>query len=240
MKIAEIVSTKLSSQISKEAHKSKVKHYTLRDYETVIEKIEQNAFEYVNGMIYWRYSQKILPAVIVDFILDNKYDEDIFSQLLAHYELMGHTKNHSKIAANLNMELAKQLDSEDFLVRMEDPKLEIPDKKKSRIADIVISSSKHELFTKNHRLQNPLVLIEIASPATSEVDKTDKLKEYRSIESLQEYIMVEQEQISIEQYIRKAENKWETDTLNSGNLVLPSVKAKIAVDKIYRGVEIKK
>ena len=226
--------------MNKDIRKSKLKLYTLRDYEILTEKIEQNAFEYANGIIYWRYSQEKISNIIIDFILDNKYDEDIFSQLLAHYELMGHSKNHSKIAANLNMELAKQLDGEDFLVRMEDPKLEIPDKKKSRIADITVSSSKDELFTKNHRLQNPIVLIEIASPATAKVDKTDKLEEYRSIESLQEYIMVEQEQISVEQYVRKSENKWESSVLKSGNLLLPSLKVTVALDKIYRGVEIKK
>ena len=52
--------------------------------------------------------------------------------------------------------------------------------------------------------------------------------------------MVEQEQVGIEQYIRKSENKWESNTLQSGDLILPSVKVKIAIDKIYRGVEIKK
>ena len=41
-------------------------------------------------------------------------------------------------------------------------------------------------------LANPLVLIEVASASTSEVDRSKKLRAYAQIESLQEYWMVEQ------------------------------------------------
>ena len=41
-------------------------------------------------------------------------------------------------------------------------------------------------------LANPLVLVEVASSSTSEVDRSKKLRAYALIESLQEYWMVEQ------------------------------------------------
>ena len=51
-------------------------------------------------------------------------------------------------------------------------------------------------------LLNPTVIIEVLSPSTEAYDKGEKFENYKQIESLQEYLLVAQNQIKVEHYIR--------------------------------------
>lgn len=47
---------------------------------------------------------------------------------------------------------------------------------------------------------NPTVIIEILSPSTRDHDKGRKFRLYRDIESLQEYIVIDSEEIMVEKF----------------------------------------
>jgi Uma2 family endonuclease len=51
-------------------------------------------------------------------------------------------------------------------------------------------------------LLNPTVLVEVLSPSTEHYDSGLKFRHYRGIESLTDYILVDQDQVRIEQYTR--------------------------------------
>ncbi len=53
----------------------------------------------------------------------------------------------------------------------------------------------------------PLLIVEVISESTEKIDRTVKLNEYRSISSLQYYIIVEQNNCFVEIYIREGE-RW--------------------------------
>ena len=57
-------------------------------------------------------------------------------------------------------------------------------------------------------LLNPVVIVEVLSPSTETYDRGLKLQYYRTIASLQDYILVEQNEIRIEQYTRQENNLW--------------------------------
>lgn len=57
-------------------------------------------------------------------------------------------------------------------------------------------------------LLNPTVIFEVLSPSTEYYDRGVKFQQYRTIESLQDYILVAQNQISIEQYTRGQAHTW--------------------------------
>ncbi len=57
-------------------------------------------------------------------------------------------------------------------------------------------------------LLNPTVIVEVLSPSTERYDRGAKFQNYRSIESLRDYILVAQDQIRIEQYTRGETGKW--------------------------------
>lgn len=88
-------------------------------------------------------------------------------------------------------------------------------------------------------LLNPKVIFEILSPSTEAYDRGIKLRHYRSIESLQDYILVSQDQIHIEQYTRGESNVWTFRDYQSTDetLLIPSIGVSLSLARIYERIE---
>lgn len=56
-------------------------------------------------------------------------------------------------------------------------------------------------------LLNPTVIIEVLSPSTETYDRGEKFEDYKQIESLKEYVLVSQDKVLVEHYIRQ-ETEW--------------------------------
>lgn len=83
-------------------------------------------------------------------------------------------------------------------------------------------------------LLNPVVLIEVLSPATESYDRGENFAQYRTIASLKEYVLVSQKEVLVEHFRRQADGTWLLTVLGPGDrLRLPAVGAEIAVDEIY-------
>lgn len=228
--------------IQTEIKQPQISLYTWEEYEQICEKVgEGSPFEYAEGEIYWRYTQELLPIDLVDFILSPAYSWEKFLQLIESYNLMKSSKEHQIISANLTLQIAKQLDENKFRLRAESTEITIPNQRKTRIPDATLSTT-GEIFNEKNQLTNPIALIEIWSPSTEKIDKTDKLEEYRSIDSLQEYIMFSQDEAKAEQYIKKTKEKWENNLIEGleKTVEMPSVNVKLAMKKIHEGVGLKK
>lgn len=72
-----------------------------------------------------------------------------------------------------------------------------------------------------------------------QTDYIDKLREYKSLESLQEYIIVEQDKNYLVHYQRFSANEW-TETkieVNNDFLYLPTVAIRLEMQEIYADCE---
>jgi Uma2 family endonuclease len=87
-------------------------------------------------------------------------------------------------------------------------------------------------------LLNPAVIIEVLSESTERYDRGEKFAHYRKIESLREYILVAQDQVRVEQYVRHGEH-WtlsEIDDL-AGSLRIETLGCEVPLRDIYDRVE---
>jgi Uma2 family endonuclease len=57
-------------------------------------------------------------------------------------------------------------------------------------------------------LLNPTVIIEVLSPSTEKFDRGDKFIAYQKIASLQEYLLVAQDKMLVEHFIRQSDASW--------------------------------
>jgi len=57
-------------------------------------------------------------------------------------------------------------------------------------------------------LFNPLLLIEVLSESTESYDRGKKFQHYRSIESLEEYVLVAQDEARIEKFVKSGDGFW--------------------------------
>lgn len=89
-------------------------------------------------------------------------------------------------------------------------------------------------------LLNPRVIFEVLSPWTERYDRGLKLQHYRSIESLQDYILVSQDQVLIEQYTRGDSETWAFRDYHGleETLRIPSIGISLPLPGIYEGIDV--
>ncbi|NOQ34470.1 MAG: Uma2 family endonuclease, partial [Methylococcaceae bacterium] len=107
------------------------------------------------------------------------------------FTMAGGTPEHNQISGNLYAELNFALKKKDFRVYISDIKLWVPQKNSFLYPDVLIIKGEPELYNNSKDiLLNPVVIIEVLSDSTKDYDRNEKFAQYRSLESLQEYILV--------------------------------------------------
>jgi Uma2 family endonuclease len=84
-------------------------------------------------------------------------------------------------------------------------------------------------------LTNPTVLIEVLSKSTERYDRIAKSSYYRTLDSLAEHLLVAQDEIRLEQYIRQPDGQWLLFDYHSLNDVaeLKSIGCSLALREVY-------
>jgi Uma2 family endonuclease len=95
---------------------------------------------------------------------------------------------------------------------------------------------------KKDSLLNPKVIIEVLSKSTRLKDRNAKLDSYMSLESLTDYVLVEQDQMFVEHYIKTGEKDIRFRLLSApeDKLSLESISCEITLEEIYRDIEFSK
>ena len=88
-------------------------------------------------------------------------------------------------------------------------------------------------------LINPIVVIEVLSPSTEAYDRGEKSARYRQLESLQEYILISQDKVQVEHYLRQGK-QWVLSEFSTLENVFPlvSIGAELSLNQIYRFVDL--
>ena len=86
-------------------------------------------------------------------------------------------------------------------------------------------------------LLNPIVIVEVLSPSTEAYDRGDKFAHYRQLQSLQEYILVSQDKVRVDHYVRHAAQWVLTDFQKlEQQLPLTSIQCELPLQEIYERV----
>ena len=88
-------------------------------------------------------------------------------------------------------------------------------------------------------LINPQVIVEVLSTSTESYDRGEKFARHRQLESLQEYILISQNQVRVEHYLRQGK-QWVLSEFSALENMLPlvSIEAELSLNQIYRFVEL--
>ncbi len=86
-------------------------------------------------------------------------------------------------------------------------------------------------------LLNPRVVVEVLSPSTEADDRGEKFARYRQLASLQEYILISQDKVRVEHYLRQG-TQWISTEFRKLTDVLPltSINCTLPLRDIYRRV----
>ncbi len=83
------------------------------------------------------------------------------------------------------------------------------------------------------------MIAELLSKSTKGYDRDEKFAAYRTIPTLQEYILIDQYTIHIEQYFKTDNNQWIFSEFTDGNinLNLASISCQMILSDIYDKVD---
>jgi Uma2 family endonuclease len=86
---------------------------------------------------------------------------------------------------------------------------------------------------------NPLMIAEVLSKSTKDFDRGEKFLAYRTIPSFQEYLLIDQYTMHVEQYSKTENNKWIFSEYEDSDatISLSSVPFEIILSDIYDNVE---
>ena len=84
--------------------------------------------------------------------------------------------------------------------------------------------------------EQPVLLIEVASPSTARIDRGEKLNNYPQLPSLREYVIAEQDRRQVEIYRRR--DGWVREVLDPAQpLVLECVGLTVSMSEICRDID---
>ncbi len=84
--------------------------------------------------------------------------------------------------------------------------------------------------------EKPRLIVEVMSKTTRRMDKTTKLAAYKTLPSLQEYVLIEQDHVEIEIF-RRSQNWFAEHYFLGDELRLESIGLTVGVADIYRRVD---
>lgn len=153
------------------------------------------------------------------------------------FQMAGSSKEHNLITSNLIISLGNQLKKRNCQVYPPDMRVHIPKTGLFTYPDVSVVCGEAQLLPDGHldTLTNPILIIEILSPSTEGYDKGAKFDNYRSLESLHEYLLVSQDAKKIIRYTKQADGSWILMDFigDKTEIELFSIECSLTMDDVY-------
>lgn len=155
------------------------------------------------------------------------------------YAMAGAGEKHNRIAGNLFYHLRAAARGSGCGVFINDMKLRVDINDAFYYPDVLLTCQAKDTDPFFKRF--PCLVVEVLSPSTEAIDRREKLIAYRSLPSLQHYLLVAQDQRRIEWHSRDTAGRWLLTTLEHiGNLemVCDGLAARFTLDDVYEDVRL--
>jgi Uma2 family endonuclease len=188
-----------------------------------------------------------MPAEVQTLYTLEDYLEMEFHSKQRHYYFNGivgpmtyTSDDHGLIVANLIREIGVLTKETEFRVYPSDRMLFVPECQLNYYPDVMIVKGApefHEHSTKIHAPTNPMVIIEVLSDSTEGIDRVEKWRCYRKIDSLRQYLLIAQDKIFIDKYDRmKNTDKWENSYYDHPDQAIQIAGFDIKIKDIYHRI----
>lgn len=151
------------------------------------------------------------------------------------FEMPGASLEHNRIVGNLTIALGNAV-GDRCSVLPSDMRLFVPATGLYTYADVTLLSGEPDLTADNPpALTNPEAIFEVLSPSTESYDRGKKFENYRTIPSLQHYVLVAQDRVLVEHFSKQPAGGWLMQEARAGqSLHLPW--GEVPVQPFYRRV----
>lgn len=157
------------------------------------------------------------------------------------FAMGGATREHNLIAGNVFASLHRQLRQRPCEVYQNDLRVGVNSKRLYSYPDVIVMCGKPQFEDDQlDTLLNPTLIVEVLSKSTEEFDRGEKFRRYRTLASLQEYLLIAQQEYRLEQYSRQADGSWrlaEFEQLDD-RVTLASIDCQLLLADVYEKVTL--
>ena len=152
------------------------------------------------------------------------------------FAMAGASANHNWIVLNIGSHLREQLKSKPCRVYPSDLKLRVEATGLFTYPDLSIVCGEPRLESDHGDvLLNPVVLVEVLSDSTEAYYRGKKFEHYRTIPSLQHYVLITQDRHSIDCFTRSNGESWNLTSCKglSGKITLEAIECELLGSEVY-------
>ncbi|MEL6352212.1 MAG: Uma2 family endonuclease [Cyanobacteria bacterium J06627_28] len=154
--------------------------------------------------------------------------------------MTGGTPAHNRLAGALYALIWFELRKKPYTVFVTDQRLWLPTMNLYTYPDLMIMADPVVLKPgRKDTVINPMLIAEVLSDSTEAYDRNKKFEHFRTIETFQEYVLIDQYRPHVERYEKQTTNQW-LFTEYSGleaSFTLSSVGMDIALADLYEAIE---
>jgi Uma2 family endonuclease len=153
--------------------------------------------------------------------------------------MSGGSLNHNRIAKNISFAIDEMLAGQPGESFIGDVRLWVEKKNLYTYPDVMVVCDGAELVAgRTDTIINPKVVIEVLSASTERYDRGDKFRAYWTLNSIEEYVLIDQYGPRVEYFRRVSEKEWRLLVLTKMDdvLSLASIQVDLSLIQIYRNV----
>jgi Uma2 family endonuclease len=157
------------------------------------------------------------------------------------YAMAGGAVNHALIALDAAALLLAQLRGRPCTVAGSDLRLFCESANMLTYPDVVVFCKPRKyLDGKRDTLTDATVIIEVLSPSTQNYDRGEKFRFYRGLPSFSEYLLLAQDAIRAEHYVRQHDGAWLLREINGpeSEIALTSIGCSLNLGSLYERAEL--
>jgi Uma2 family endonuclease len=154
--------------------------------------------------------------------------------------MAGASANHNILTGKFHALLLLSLEDQEYSVFMSDMRLWMPEYSRYTYPDVMVVAGE-PVFVDQRQMEvtNPCLIVEILSSSTQGYDHDGKFRQYRSLSSFRECVLVYQNGYEVDHYVKESEDRWVLLTHRGEGAVikLVSVPLEVSLRDLYKRVQ---
>ena len=184
--------------------------------------IADPSFNYISPEEYLRYEEE-------SFVKHEYIDGYV-------YAMAGASDAHVTITLNLASALRNHVRGTGCRVYMTDMKAQVDAANRFFYPDVMVTCDDRDRELKTYK-KYPRLIVEVLSETTERFDRGDKFADYRKLETLQEYVLIDQTKKRVDCFRRNSDGVWTVKFYTPDEEIhLQSIDFRIGFDTLYEDV----
>lgn len=156
--------------------------------------------------------------------------------------MAGGTIKHSRMGSNVMIALGKRLEGKPCQAYNSDLKITLRETNSFVYPDVSVICGEPIPDPRDKNAEsasNPKLIVEVLSPSTERYDRTKKFELYRTLETLEEYLLIGTEEPRVEAFFRQKDGTWAFDSWSGveATIKLRSLGITLPASEIYAGAK---